>query len=196
MKNKKSQTYYRLSRSTGEYHPIHIDIVEDGYSYNQFGPCGVELSFQWQSHKGSNHWYGASVKIDTKSISGIKRCYQLLSSLCGDSNALGTPEQVIAALEAKKIKQGVYDNRLSEFVSVENVAPVDHVRWLAGNGKGGWITSIVCPRDEQEALKLLARALSNYSLESYEQWVLAGKPTKIDDLSCAPNTFPIDLTPL
>lgn len=195
MKNKVSKTYYRLSREArGEYDHIHIGIVESPYSWNQFGPCGVDLRLEWQSHKGSNQWYGAGVTIKTKSISGIKRCHQLLNKLCGDS--IGTPAEVIAALEAKKIKRGVYDQRISDFLPIESVPPFDHVRWGAINERGGWTLSIVAPRNNEEASRLLAKALKQHSLEEYEKWILADKPIGIDDLSSAPYTFPIDLTPL
>jgi hypothetical protein len=195
MKNKTSKIYYRLSRENrGEYSHIHIDIIESAYTWNQFGPCGVDLSLEWQSHKGSNQWYGAGVTIKTKSISGIKRCHQFISKLCGDS--IGTPEEVIVALEAKKIKRGVYDQRISDFLPIENVPPIDHVRWGAVNERGGWTISVVAPRDEEEASRLLAKALSDYSLDAYEKWILAGKPVKVDSHSTPPAISEIDLKPL
>ena len=98
--------------------------------------------------------------------------------------------------EAKKIKRGVYDGRVSEVISIEDVAPVDHVRWGTVNDREGWTVSVCAPRDEQVALPLLAKALSEYSLDAYEKWVLAGKPIAVDDLSSSPNLFPVDLTPL
>ena len=97
--------------------------------------------------------------------------------------------------EAKKIKRGVYDGRVSEVISIEDVAPVDHVRWGTVNDREGWTVSVCAPRDEQVALPLLAKALSEYSLDAYEKWVLAGKPIAVDDLSSSPNLFPVDLTP-
>lgn len=199
MKNQKSKTYYRISRtesSSSEYNHIVIEIVESGWRQDQFGRSTTELSFQWQTHKGAGFWYGGNINIESKSISGIKRAASFVKSICGDSNCLGTPEEVIAALEAKKIYRGVYDNRFSEIVGINDVAPVDHIRWGAINPSGGWSVSVVAPRDEEEVSRLLSKALSEYSLDKFEQWVLAGKPTGIDDLSSAPRTTPVDLTPL
>jgi hypothetical protein len=197
MKNKPSKTYYRLSREArGEYSHLHIELIESHWRHDQFGRSDTDFNLQWQSHKGSGEWYGGNIDIRSKSLSAIKRVSAFLKSICGKSNGLGSPEEVIAALEAKKIKRGVYDGRVCEVIAIEDVAPSDHVRWGAVNATGGWTVSVVASRDEQEALKLLARELSEYSLDAFEKWVLAGKPTAIDNHSCAPNAFPIDLTPL
>lgn len=196
MKNKASKTYYRISRkSRGEYSHITIDILESGWRHDHIGR-DTDLTLQWQTHIGSGEWYGGNIEIKTKSLSAIKRVSSLLKSICGDSNGLGNPEAVLATLESKKIKRGAYDGRVSEVIAIEDVAPPDHVRWGAVNATGQWLVSVVAPRDEQQAVRLLSKALSDYSLEEFEKWVLAGKPTKIDDLSSAPDTFPIDLTPL
>jgi hypothetical protein len=197
MKNKVSKTYYRLSREArGEYAHIHIEIIESHWRHNQFGRGDTEFSLQWQSHKGSGDWYGGNIDIHSKSLSAIKRVSAFLKSICGESNGLGSPEEVIAALEAKKIKRGVYDGRVTEVVGIDDLAPCDHVRCGSVNERNGWTVSVVAPRDEQVAVKLLAKELSEYSLDAYEKWVLAGKPTAVDNLSSAPNAFPIDLTPL
>jgi len=197
MKNKVSKTYYRISREArGEYAHIHIEIIESHWRHDLFGRSDTEFSLQWQSHIGSGAWYGGNINIHTKSLSAIKRVSAFLKSICGASNGLGSPEEVIAKLEAKKVKRGVYDGRISDVVAIEDVAPSDYVRWGAVNASNGWTVSVVASRDEQEALKLLAKELSEYSLDAYEKWVLAGKPTAVDNLSSAPDTFPIDLTPL
>jgi len=197
MKNKVSKTYYRLSRENrGEYAHIHIEIIESHWRHNQFGRSDTEFSLQWQSHIGSGDWYGGNIDIHSKSLSAIKRVSSFLKSICGESNGLGSPEEVIAALEAKKIKRGVYDGRVTEVVATDDVAPIDHVRWGAINPSGGWTVSVVAPRDKEEATRLLAKELSDYSLDAFEKWVLAGKPTAIDDLSSAPRVLPVDLTPL
>jgi hypothetical protein len=198
MKNKVSKTYYRISRtkSSAEYEHINIEIIESHWRHDQFGRSNTDFDLQWQTHKGAGDWYGGNIRIRTKSLSAIKRVSSFLKSICGESNGLGSPEEVIAALEAKKIKRGVYDGRVSEVVGIDDVAPFDHVRWGAINERGGWTLSIVAPRNNEEASRLLAKALSDYSLEAYEKWILAGKPIGIDDLSSAPTTFPIDLTPL
>jgi len=197
MKNKTSKTYYRLSReSRGEYAHIHIEIIESHWRHDQFGRSDTEFSLQWQSHIGAGDWYGGNINIHTKSLSAIRRASAFLKSICRESNRLGKPEEVIATLEAKKVKRGVYDGRISDVVGIEDVAPVDHVRWGSVNERNGWTVSVVAPRDEQVALKLLAKKLSDYSVDAYDKWVIAGKPTAVDNLSSAPYTFPIDLTPL
>ena len=197
MKNKTSKTYYRISRrASGEYAHITIELIESFWRHDQFGRSTTEFSIDWQSHNGSNCWYGGNIEIKTKSISAIKRVSSFLKSICGESNGVGTPEEVIATLEKKKVRRGVYDGRVSEVVGIEDVAPCDHVRWGSVNDKNGWTVSVVAPRDEQVALPLLAKELSEYSLDAFEKWVLAGKPTAIDNLTSAPDTFPIDLTPL
>lgn len=197
MKNKISKTYYRLSREArGEYAHIHIEVIESHWRHDQFGRSDTEFSLQWQSHIGAGDWYGGNIDIRSKSLSAIKRASAFLKSICGASNGLGSPEEVIAKLEAKKVKRGVYDGRINDVIAIEDVAPSDYVRWGAVNAGGGWTVSVVASRDEQEALKLLAKALSDYSLDAYEKWILAGKPTAIDNISSAPDTFPIDLTPL
>ena len=197
MKNKTSKTYYRISRrASGEYAHITIELIESFWRHDQFGRSTTEFSIDWQSHNGSNCWYGGNIEIKTKSISAIKRVSSFLKSICGESNGVGTPEEVIAALEKKKVRRGVYDNRVSEVIAIEDVAPCDHVRWGAINSTGGWSVSVVASRDAQEAVKLLAKELSEYSLDAYDKWVLSGRPVKIDDLSSAPDTFPIDLIPL
>ena len=197
MKNKPSKTYYRLSREArGEYSHLHIELIESHWRHDQFGRSDTEFSLQWQSHKGSGEWYGGNIDIRSKSLSAIKRVSAFLKSICGKSNGLGSPEEVIAALEAKKVKRGVYDGRVCEVIAIEDVAPSDYVRWGAINATGGWTVSVVASRDEKEALKLLAKELSEYSLDAYDKWLLAGRPTAIDNHSSAPNAFPIDLTPL
>jgi len=197
MKNKVSKTYYRISRSSsGEYSHILIEIIESHWRHDQFGRSDTDFDLQWQSHKGAGGWYGGNINIRSKSLSAIKRASAFLKSICGDANGIGSPEEVIAKLEGKGVKRGVYDGRVCEVIAIEDVAPADYVRWGAINATGGWTVSVVASRDAQEALKLLAKALSDYSLDAYEKWILAGKPTAIDNISSAPDAFPIDLTPL
>jgi hypothetical protein len=197
MKNKTSKTYYRLSRENrGEYAHIHIELIESYWRHDQFGRSNTEFSLQWQSHKGSGEWYGNNINIESKSLSAIKRASSFLKSICGKSNGPGSPEEVIAALEAKKIKRGIYDGRVSEVVGIDDVAPVDHVRWGAINATGGWTVSVVAPNDKEEASRLLAKELSDYSLDAYEKWILAGKPIEVDSYSKSPIVTEVDLKPL
>jgi len=197
MKNKTSKTYYRLSRENrGEYAHIHIEIIESYWRHDQFGRSNTEFSLQWQSHNGSGEWYGNNINIESKSLSAIKRASSFLKSICGKSNSPGSPEEVISALEAKKIKRGIYDGRVSEVVGIDDVAPVDHVRWGAINATGGWTVSVVAPNDKEKASLLLAKELSDYSLDAYEKWILAGKPIEVDSYSTPPTIAEVDLKPL
>lgn len=192
----KSSTYYRTTRSTqGEYTYLNIEIVEDKYRQFQLGPCQTELIFTWQSHVGSNEWYGGRTSISASTGGGAARAVALFKKINGIGFFL-SPSDVIAALERQGIVRGVYDQRESAFIAVNKVQANDQVRWLAQNNNGGWITSIVAAKsDEETALKRLSKKVADYSLDAFEQWVIAGKPWKIDSYANAPDVREIDLTP-
>lgn len=192
--------YYRITRtSQSEYSHLHLEIVEPCkiYALDRFGPCETVIEFRWQSHAGSGDWYGNQVHVEARTVEALTRASKFIKRHCVERTIPG-PEELIATLEAAGIVRCVYDSRLSEFIPVADLLPLDHVRWLAKspNGLGCYVSVVAAPDDREAATRKLSRELARYCEQRHEEWILGGKPVEIDSYSQAPKIAEIDLKPL
>lgn len=190
---------YRIHRTNqSEYGHLHLEIIEQKKSIlsHRFGPCETEVAFRWQSHHNSNEWYGNEVRIETKNVQALIRATKFVKKFCGDG-FVPSPDKLIESLHKTGINRCVYDARVSEFLPVEEVKPSTYVRWLATGSAGNCYVSTVAPENDQnEATRKLAKELANYSVDAFEDWVLAGKKVKVDAYSKPPTIPDFDIKPL
>jgi hypothetical protein len=192
--------YYRISRtSQSDYSHLHLEIVEPCkiYALDRFGPCETSIEFRWQSHVGHGEWYGNQIHVEAKSVEALTRANKFIKRHCKE-RTIPSPAELIATLESAGIVRCVYDSRLSEFIPVTDLLPLDHVRWLAKKPhESGCYVSVVAPSDNPKvATRKLSRELARYCEQRHEEWILGGKPVEIDSYSQAPKIAEIDLKPL
>jgi hypothetical protein len=197
VKTNKTKKYYRISREDrGEYSHIHIDIVHGSRSLNdEVDPANNSLTLRFQSHAGSNEWYGGRFSIAARTLGGLKAIQRIAALLCRDSNCLGTLKETLEVLELAGYQRAVYDLRRSEFVPVKAVLPPDHVRWLA-KGSSCYAAVVAPADDHHHARRLLEKEVADYSLANFEKWVLEGKPVQVDTFSTAPVNLEVNLDPI
>lgn len=185
----KKRQLYRVRREKSahygdRYQHLNVEItVEDGYNK-------LNLAVKWQSHwdqsdEAYRDWYCPHVGLGSEGITSpwqLKEFGRVCRVLMGTDQMLGSPQQIVDRLEAKRFQLGVYDARVSELVAVKDLEDLAKNKYMGKRSNSGSYIASVVAYDAQEAEKLLYRAILEYSQHALDEWVLNGKI--VDEMPC------------
>jgi hypothetical protein len=163
------------------------------------------FTLNWQCDREFDHWYGFRLELSSRGgsevLDQLKQAHALVRRILEAKANLDRPEQVIPVL---KMERRVYDSRRSLYLPLDQIAPADHLRWMATDAEGYCIASALAPNQDEaqkaliaEFAQLITTRGGRYA-EKLDKWMTNGKPIRRDTMASAPDVRPLEelLTPL
>lgn len=152
--------------------------------YDQMYSAAELARLTWQATKSKpDSWYGFHIEtrhnyLDT--LADAVRVLRRIERKAGRFGMFMTPETVVEALHGLRIRQRVYDARLSTHVAVDEI-PTSEMRAYVDATKDHCTVRVLASR-EAEAIPLIAAELATYSMPALAAWVQAGSPVREVDV--------------
>ena len=173
----KNKILYRVSHeSKNDYRLLTIEAI----FFNDVYQRTSHVVFRCQGHPVNDNkgcYYATKIEGIDDFTARVGNFLNRLLKFAERSNLYNvSAQELINFLHKQKAKQCVYDDRLSEFVAIEDVAPKEWYQFSASSPTGNYM-SCVAP-DEGTAVRELTKKMANYNDNWLQSWVTNGRPVK------------------